>query len=121
MATKSREDSRRIRQERLRAKVVGTPERPRLNVFKSHKNYYLQIIDDQTGKTLAAVSTLEADVKSSLKSRGSLAAAKAVGSLLAQRAQAKGIKRVVFDRGGNQYVGAVKTLADAARESGLEF
>ena len=92
-----------------------------MNVFKSHKNFYLQVIDDLAGKTLAAASTLEADLKGSLKSRGSLAAAKAAGSLLAQRALAKGVKRVVFDRGGYQYQGAVKALADAARESGLEF
>jgi large subunit ribosomal protein L18 len=121
MMKKTREASREIRHARIRKKVMGTAERPRLNVFKSHKNLYIQIIDDKAGHTLAAVSSLEPEVKTSLKARGNLASAKAIGTLVAQRAQAKGIKRVIFDRGGNRFFGAIKALADAARESGLEF
>jgi large subunit ribosomal protein L18 len=111
MATITRRTERDKRHARLRRKLHGSAERPRLNVFKSHKNLYLQVIDDATGHTLVAVSTQESDVKGSLKSRGSVAAAKAVGALVAQRSLAKGIKRVVFDRGGLQYQGAIKALA----------
>ncbi|MCD4813973.1 50S ribosomal protein L18 [bacterium] len=117
----SREQVRSVRHGRIRRQVSGTSERPRLNVFKSHKNYYIQVIDDREGKTLATASTQEADVKKKINSRGNTSAAKEVGSLIAQRSLAKGIKQVVFDRGGNKYHGAVKALADAARESGLEF
>ncbi len=117
----ARQLKRKTRQQRIRRKVAGTPERPRLNIFKSHKNFYLQIIDDHSGQTLAAASTLESDVKGKLAARGNLAAAKVVGNLVAQRSLAKGIKQVVFDRGGYKYHGAVKALAEAARESGLEF
>lgn len=121
MAVISRRSERDKRHVRLRRKVAGSLERPRLSVFKSHKNYFLQVIDDVNGKTLVTASTLEKDVKGTLPSRGNVAAAKAVGVLLAQRSLAKGIKRVVFDRGGYQYQGAIKVLAEAARESGLEF
>jgi large subunit ribosomal protein L18 len=121
MTVITRRTERDKRHSRLRRKVQGTSARPRLNVFKSHKNFYLQIIDYLTGRTLVAVSTQEPDVKGGFKSRGGVVAAKAVGALLAQRSLAKGIAQVVFDRGGMQYQGAVKALADAAREAGLKF
>ena len=109
------------RHRRVRAKVSGTAERPRLNVFRSLKHTYAQLIDDDAGHTLAAASTVEADYRTEKKSGGNIAAAKVVGALIAQRAKEKGIARVVFDRGGFQYHGRVKQLADAAREAGLEF
>jgi large subunit ribosomal protein L18 len=122
MATKKpRSEERKFRHTRIRRKVVGTAERPRLNIFKSHKNYSVQVIDDTAGTTLVTVTTLESDLKAKFPSRGNVSTAKAVGSLIAERSLAKGIKKVIFDRGGNRYHGAVKALADAARESGLEF
>jgi len=107
----------RIRQ-RIRDKVSGTSERPRLAVRRTLKHIYVQLIDDSSGRTLAAASTR--DKESSAKGANA-AAAKAVGVLIAKRAKDKGIKRVVFDRGGYLYHGNVKALADAARENGLEF
>ena len=122
MAVKqSREQVRNVRHGRIRRQLSGTSQRPRLNVFKSHKNYFIQVINDSDGVTLVTASTQEADVKKKITSRGNTTAAKEMGSLIAQRSLAKGIKQVVFDRGGNKYHGAVKALADAARESGLEF
>lgn len=107
----------RIRK-RIRSKVTGTAERPRLAVFRSLKHIYAQVIDDTAGKTLASASSREKDASS----KGSnAAAAKAVGALIAKKAKNKGIKRVVFDRGGYLYHGNIKALADAARENGLEF
>ena len=106
---------------RLRKKIKGTPERPRLNVFRSLNHIYAQIIDDTTGNTLVAVSTLDGSLKGKLKSGGNKEAAKEVGRLIAQKAAEKGIKSVVFDRGGYIYHGRVKELADSAREAGLEF
>ena len=103
---------------RIRRKVKGTPERPRLAVFRSVKHIYAQVIDDTVGHTLAAASSNE---KNGVKSGGNIAGAKAVGKLLADRAKEKGVKAVVFDRGGYLYHGRVKALADAAREGGLEF
>ena len=88
--------------------------RPRLNIFKSHKNYSVQVIDDTAGTTLVTVTTMESDIKGKFPSRGNVSTAKAVGSLIAERSLAKGIKKVIFDRGGNRYHGAVKALADAA-------
>src|SRR6266480_7112467 len=108
----------RIRQ-RIRNKVTGTSERPRLAVKKSLKYIYVQIIDDASGKTIAAASSRDKD--SGVKGGSNQAAAKAVGALIAKKAKDKGVKRVVFDRGGYQYHGNVKALADAARENGLEF
>lgn len=96
-------------------------ERPRLSVFRSHKNIYAQVIDDGRGATLAAASTLDPGLRAELKSRGDKAAAAAVGRLLAERARAAGVEAVVFDRGGYLYHGRVKALADAAREGGLKF
>src|SRR5205809_2236879 len=107
----------RIR-ERIRSKVTGTAERPRLAVFKSLKHIYVQLIDDAAGKTIVSASSAEKD--SSAKGANA-AAAKAVGAAIAQKAKDKGVTRVVFDRGGYLYHGNIKALADAARENGLEF
>lgn len=121
MAKVERKKERELRHKRIRRKIAGSGERPRLSVFKSHKHFFIQLIDDSEGKTLASVSTQESSLKSQMKNGGNIDAAKKAGALVAERAQAKGIKKVVFDRGGNKYHGAVKALADAARESGLEF
>ncbi len=106
------------RHKRVRGKVSGTPERPRLNVFRSETNIYAQVIDDTTGKTLASASSLE---KSFSCDGTKTDAAKKVGELVAERAKAKGIEAVVFDRGGYLYHGRVKALAEGAREGGLQF
>jgi large subunit ribosomal protein L18 len=106
---------------RVRKKISGTPERPRLNVYRSLNHIYAQLIDDTAGQTLVSASTLDAPLKGSLKGGGNKEAAKAVGALIAGRAIERGLKRVVFDRGGYLYHGRVKELADAAREAGLEF
>lgn len=105
---------------RLRRKVKGTAERPRLAVFKSLKHIYVQAIDDASGKTLASASTMEQDLKGKFASANA-SAAKAVGARIAERMKEKGLTKVVFDRGGYLYHGNVKALADAARENGLEF
>ena len=112
---------RRRRHYRLRRRVTGTPQRPRLAVFRSLKHIYAQVIDDAQGQTLAAASTMDGSLRGSLKTGGDLEAAKAVGKLVAERAREKGISQVVFDRGGFAYHGRVASLADAAREAGLEF
>jgi large subunit ribosomal protein L18 len=109
---------------RIRAKVTGTAERPRLNVYRSLNHIYTQLIDDANGVTLASASTMtskETAKGESRKAGGNVEAAKSVGKLIAERAQEKGIKKVVFDRGGYLYHGRIKALADAAREAGLEF
>lgn len=106
---------------RVRKKIEGTPDCPRLDVFRSLKNIYAQVIDDSTGTTLAAASTLDEALKGKLAYGGNKSAAKEVGKLVAQKALDKGIKRVVFDRGGYLYHGRVKELAEGAREGGLEF
>ena len=105
---------------RIREKMSGTPERPRLNVYRSLNHIYTQLIDDQNGVTIVAASTQGKKTEQKAYG-GNVAAAKEVGKLIAQRAQEKGIKRVVFDRGGYLYHGRVKALAEAAREAGLEF
>jgi large subunit ribosomal protein L18 len=105
---------------RLRQRLAGTPERPRLNVYRSLNHIYVQVIDDSKGITLAAASTAQGK-KEARRSGGNVASAKAVGKLIAERAKEKGIKKVVFDRGGYLYHGRIKALADAAREAGLEF
>ncbi|QNI30954.1 50S ribosomal protein L18 [Alloacidobacterium dinghuense] len=102
---------------RIREKMTGTPERPRLNVYRSLNHIYAQVIDDSKGVTVVSASTKAAK----LKTGGNIAAAKEIGKLVAERAQEKGIKKVVFDRGGYLYHGRIKALADAAREAGLEF
>jgi large subunit ribosomal protein L18 len=115
----TRKQSTRRRHARVRRDVVGTTDRPRLAVYRSNQHIYAQVIDDTRHHTLAAASTLEADLK---KEPGkNCDASVAVGKLLAERAVAQGIKQVVFDRGGNLYHGRVKALADAAREGGLDF
>ncbi len=120
MSVKTKEDIRDRIHRRIRKKVAGTAERPRLAVFRSQTHIYAQIIDDDQGRTLCSASSLEkdADLK---KKGGNVAAAKAVGSLIATRAKDKGVSTVVFDRGGFQYHGRVKALAEAAREGGLRF
>ena len=104
--------------QRIRRKLAGTAERPRLAVFRSVAHIYVQVIDDAAATTLVSASSVDKDGKTK---GGNVAAAKAIGKLVAQRAQEKGIKKVVFDRGGYQYHGRIKALADAAREAGLEF
>ncbi|HAW70368.1 MAG TPA: 50S ribosomal protein L18 [Firmicutes bacterium] len=117
-----RKASRRKRHLRIRKKVFGTAERPRLAVFRSINHIYAQIIDDQKGTTLATASTLDGDIKGKVGGHGgNIAAAKEVGSAIAKRAQEQGIKSVIFDRGGHIYHGRVSALAEAAREAGLEF
>ncbi len=106
---------------RIRRKIRGNPNRPRLCVYRSLNHIYAQIVDDSQGRTLIAASTVEKEVREGLKNAGNIEAAKAVGKAVAQRAKAKGIDAVVFDRGGYLYHGRVKALADAARESGLKF
>lgn len=116
----SRRESKQHRHRRIRGKVFGNPERPRLAVFRSHQHIYAQVIDDTGHQTLVAASTLDPAVKS-LNSGATCEASVEVGKLIAQRAIDKGISKVVFDRGGNLYHGRVKALADAAREAGLDF
>ena len=101
--------------------IFGTAARPRLNVFKSAAEIYAQVIDDEAGKTVVAASTIDAELKKSLKGLKKSEQARKVGTLLAERAKQKGIKEVVFDRGGFRYMGRVKALADGAREGGLVF
>lgn len=117
MSVKTRENLRTARHKRLRTKVAGTTERPRLAVFRSLHHIYAQIIDDSTGKTLASASTMDKEAKGA----GNIDGAKKVGELIADRAKKSGISKVVFDRGGFRYHGRVASLADAAREKGLEF
>jgi len=116
----SKNVTRRRVHERIRKKVMGTAERPRLNVYRSLNHIYVQVIDDLKGVTLVSANSAEGK-KESRTSGGNLASAKSVGKAVAERAQAKGITKVVFDRGGYIYHGRVKALADAAREAGLKF
>lgn len=109
------------RKVRVRKKVRGTPERPRLNVFKSARHIYAQIVDDTTGTTLVAASTLSTEVSTGLNHTGNMEAAQKVGEMIAKRALEKDLKAVVFDRNGFLYHGRVKALAEAAREHGLSF
>ncbi len=117
----NRNKNRLKRHRRIRNKVKGTPERPRLNVFRSNKNIYAQVIDDKSGKTLVSSSTLLNPIKDQVESTSSKEAAKAVGKDIGQKALDAGINEVVFDRGGYLYTGKVKELADGAREAGLKF
>ena len=117
--SKQKRDSRIRRHARVRRQVAGTAERPRLAVFRSNRHVVAQVIDDRAGVTLAAASTLEADLRRG--ATGHAAAAAKVGTLVAERAKAAGIDQVVFDRGGFRYHGRVAALADAARDAGLEF
>ncbi|GFN36915.1 50S ribosomal protein L18 [Tepidimicrobium xylanilyticum] len=117
----SRNEMRKNRHLRIRKKVYGTPERPRLNVYKSNNHIYAQIIDDIKGHTLASASTLDKELRGELNSTKNVEAAKLVGQLIGRRALEKGIKEVVFDRGGYIYHGKIKELAEGAREAGLKF
>jgi large subunit ribosomal protein L18 len=117
----SRDGQRKRVHARVRMKVSGTPERPRLSVYRSVGHIYTQIIEDGTGRTLVSASSVDKEVKKGLKGGGNIAAAKSVGKIIADRAKAAGINKVVFDRGGYKYHGRVKALADAAREAGLQF
>ena len=120
-SSRSKSELRTRRHRRVRRKVIGTSERPRLAVHRSNKHIVAQVIDDTTGRTLAAASTVEADVRGAGTGTGNKAAAETVGRLVAERAKAAGVSSVVFDRGGNLYHGRVAALADAARNAGLEF
>lgn len=117
----NRKAERLKRRLRIRKKVTGTPERPRLSIYRSLNHIYAQIIDDTSGVTLVSASTMESDVKGKLETSGDAGAAQVVGKAIAEKAAAKGINQVVFDRGGNIYHGRVRALADAAREAGLNF
>ncbi len=121
LKVKTRESSRKKRHQRVRNKIMGTPERPRLNVYRSNKNIYAQVIEDQSGRTLVSASSLEPGLRSEVDRGNNRVAARKVGELLAKRAIEKGIKEIVFDRGGYLYHGRVKELADGAREEGLHF
>jgi large subunit ribosomal protein L18 len=118
MARDTRDEIRHRIHKRIRNRLAGTPERPRLAVFRSVNHIYAQVIDDQQGHTLVAAGSTEKDLRGK---GGNVEGAKTIGKAVAERAKEKGIKRVVFDRGGYQYHGRVKALADAAREAGLEF
>lgn len=121
MSPKSREQKRSRRHIRVRKHVAGTAQRPRVSVFRSISEIYAQIIDDTTGRTLLAVSTVDKELREKIGKLKKSDQAKEVGKALGQRAQSKGIKQVVFDRGGYRYHGRVKALAEAAREAGLQF
>jgi large subunit ribosomal protein L18 len=112
---------RKRRHVRVRKSITGTPARPRLNVYRSLSQIYAQVIDDSKGHTLVSASTLDSELKKKLKGMKKTEQARLVGELVAERAKKKGIREVVFDRGGYKYHGRVKALADAARESGLVF
>lgn len=117
----NRSDVRKNKHRRLRSRLSGTPERPRLAVFRSNNHMYAQIIDDVAGNTIVSASTLQGDVKEGLDKTNNVAAAAKLGEVIAKKALDNGIKEVVFDRGGYIYQGKVKALADAAREAGLQF
>jgi len=121
MAYSSSGDARERRKKRIRKKVFGDSERPRLTIFRTNGHMYAQVVDDVTGTTLAAASTLSAEIRGLDGHKGNIEAAKAVGKLIAERAKAASVARVVFDRNGFLYHGRVQALADAAREAGLDF
>lgn len=121
MARETRAERRIVRHKRVRKDLQGTPERPRLCVFRSNKNISVQIIDDVNGQTLASASTLDKELKGQIENGGNKDAAKMVGEAIAKRALDKGIENVAFDRGGFLYHGRVKELADGARAAGLKF
>ena len=122
MRIKTKEDRRDRIKFRIRKRVAGNAQKPRLSVFRSDKHIYAQVIDDLAGKTLVAVSSTNTETRGGdLKNGGNVAAAKAIGKAIAEKAKAAGITKVAFDRGGRQYHGRIKALADAAREGGLQF
>jgi len=117
----NKNEDRKMRAERVRSKISGTPDRPRLNVFRSLSNIYAQVIDDTKGITLAQASTMDKNIAKSIEGKTKQEAAFIVGQAVAKNAMSKGIKTVVFDRAGYQYTGRVKALADGARDAGIEF
>lgn len=122
MLKKVERNKKRVdRHNKIRNKIVGTPERPRLNVYRSSKHIYAQVINDEEGTTIASASTLDKDIVAKVAELNKTEAAKLIGVEVAKRALEKGVKSVVFDRGGYLYHGRVKTLADSARENGLDF
>ncbi len=118
---KTKEQTRGRRKLRIRKKVEGTTERPRLTVFRSARHIYAQVIDDSTGKTITSASTLSKDLKGSLEGKKKAEAATAVGALVAEQCKSKNVTKIVFDRNGYLYHGRVKALAEAARKAGLDF
>jgi large subunit ribosomal protein L18 len=121
MSVKSRSESRVQRHARVRKKVAGTPERPRLAVYRSTAEIYAQLIDDEGGNTLVSASSIDRELREKMDGLKKADQARLVGKTVAERAKAKGIKLVVFDRGGYKYIGRIKALADGAREGGLDF
>jgi large subunit ribosomal protein L18 len=123
MADKNKQKAIRLQRRKygIRKSLFGTAERPRLSVFRSDKHIYAQVVDDYSGKTLAAAASTIGEIRGDLKNGGNIAAAKAVGKAIAERAKAAGVSKVAFDRGGRMYHGRIKALADAAREGGLQF
>jgi large subunit ribosomal protein L18 len=121
MGKKSREDMRKRRHERVRKGLAGTADRPRLNVYRSLAEIYAQVIDDAQGKTLVTASTIDAELRPKMAGLKKSQQASLVGQVIAERAKAKGISKVVFDRGGYRYHGRVRDLAEAARKAGLDF
>lgn len=121
VGAKTSREARIRRHERVRKRLSGTPERPRLSVFRSLGHIYAQVIDDRSGRTLAAASSLEPDLRAAASEESKVQVARAVGQRIAERAREKGISQVVFDRGGYLYHGRVKALAEGAREGGLQF
>ncbi|MCL4561803.1 MAG: 50S ribosomal protein L18 [Chloroflexi bacterium] len=121
MVAKSRNDARTHRHRRVRINIHGTPDRPRLNVYRSLAEIYAQVIDDLAGNTMVSASTLDAEIRAQTNGKTKTEQAQMVGEILAERAKKKGISEVVFDRGGFRYMGRVKALADGARKGGLEF
>ncbi|MDO8588645.1 MAG: 50S ribosomal protein L18 [Armatimonadota bacterium] len=118
---RTKEEMRQRRHGRVRRTVTGTSERPRLNVYRSLCHIYAQVVDDTSHAVLASASTVDKELKSKVKTGGNVESARMVGELVAKRAKEKGVEKVVFDRGGYRYHGRVKSLADGAREAGLEF
>jgi large subunit ribosomal protein L18 len=121
MAAKTRFAARIRRHIRVRKKIAGTPERPRLNIFRSLSEIYVQVIDDQAGRTIASASSIDVELRKKMKGLNKTDQAKLVGQAVAERAKSKGINSVVFDRSGYRYIGRVKALAEGAREGGLQF
>jgi large subunit ribosomal protein L18 len=121
MTKMTRSESRAKRHVRVRKNVAGTPARPRMSIFRSLAEIYAQVIDDEAGQTLASASTVDHELREKVKGLKKTEQAKLVGELVAKRAQEKGVKQIVFDRGGFRYIGRVKALADAARAAGLDF
>ena len=121
VSKKVRSEVRKNKHRRIRSRLSGTPEKPRLSVFRSNKHMYAQVIDDVAGNTIVSASTLQAEVKDGLEKTNDITAASKLGEVIAKKALDNGIKKVVFDRGGYIYQGKVKALADAAREAGLNF